>query len=95
MYLLGKQLHEHQAQLVHHQLMLEIGEDIVVLFRGPLMISLASVARKLCTTLVDPKGLEAFVAGRLIVLNKKPGVRPIGVGGNLLKDRWESSFVCH
>ena len=42
--------------------------------------SLASVARKLCTTLVDPKGLEAFVAGRLIALNKKPGVRPIGVG---------------
>ena len=44
------------------------------------MISSASVVRKLCTTLVDPKGLEAFVAGRLIALNKRLGVRPIGVG---------------
>ena len=41
------------------------------------MISSASVVRKLCTTLVDPKGLEAFVAGRLIA---RLGVRPIGVG---------------
>ena len=38
------------------------------------------MARKLRTTLVDFKGLEAFVAGRLIALNKRPGVRSIRAG---------------
>ena len=38
------------------------------------------VACRLCTTFVDPEGLEAFVASRLIALNKCPGVRPIGIG---------------
>ena len=42
--------------------------------------SLASVARRLCTSYVHPIGLSAFVAGRLIALDKNPGVRPIGVG---------------
>ena len=42
--------------------------------------SLASVARRLCTSYVDPSSLSAFVAGRLIALDKNPGVRPIGVG---------------
>ena len=41
---------------------------------------LASVARRLCTTYVDPDGISALVACRLIALNKCPGVRPIGVG---------------
>ena len=40
----------------------------------------ASLAKEICTTSVDPKGLEAFVACRLIALDKCPGVRPIGIG---------------
>ena len=42
--------------------------------------SLASVARRLCTSYVHPSGLSAFVAGRLMALDKSPGVRPIGIG---------------
>ncbi len=42
--------------------------------------SLAAVARRLSTSFVDPKGLSAFVACRLIALDKCPGVRPIGIG---------------
>ena len=42
--------------------------------------SLALVARKLCTSCVNPDSIIAIVACRLIVLNKCPGVRPIGVG---------------
>jgi len=42
--------------------------------------ALAGVAKRLCTTFVDPSGLTAFVACRLIALDKCPGVRPIGIG---------------
>ncbi|XP_064388154.1 uncharacterized protein LOC135336323, partial [Halichondria panicea] len=42
--------------------------------------ALAATARRICTTLVDPSGLTAFVAYRLIALDKCPGVRPIGIG---------------
>ena len=41
--------------------------------------SLALLARRLCTTFVDPEGLAPLMACRLIALNKKPGVRPIGI----------------
>ena len=41
--------------------------------------SLAATAR-MCTCYVDPSGLSAFVACRLIALDKCPGVRPIGIG---------------
>ena len=41
--------------------------------------SLAQVTRRLCTSLVDPRGLSALLACRLIALDKCPGVRPIGV----------------
>ena len=42
--------------------------------------SLAAVGRRLCTSLVNPEGLSAFVASRLIPMDKAPGVRPIGIG---------------
>ena len=42
--------------------------------------ALACVARKIATSNVDPNGLAAYKACRLIALNKNPGVRPIGVG---------------
>ena len=42
--------------------------------------SIALVARKLCSGYVDPEGISALVASRLIALDKDPGVRPIGVG---------------
>ena len=42
--------------------------------------ALADVGRRIATTNVNPEGLEAFVACRLIALDKCPGVRPIGVG---------------
>ena len=42
--------------------------------------SLAATARRICTCYVDPSGLSAFVACRLIALDKCPGVRPIGIG---------------
>ncbi len=41
--------------------------------------SLALLARRLCTTLVDPRGLSALLACRLIALDKCPGVRPIRI----------------
>ena len=46
---------------------------------GDLCSALAAVGRKLCFLLVDPVGLEAFTACRLISLNKDPGVHPIRV----------------
>ena len=45
-----------------------------------LCAALASVARRISTECVDPRGLSAFVASRLIALDKCPGVRPIGIG---------------
>ena len=42
--------------------------------------ALAAVAKRLCTTSVDPDSLTAYIACRLIPLNKEPGVRPIGIG---------------
>ena len=41
--------------------------------------SLELVAKKICTSHVDPYGLAPFTACRLIALDKCPGVRPIGV----------------
>ena len=42
--------------------------------------AIAAVAHHLCTTLVDPKALRGFTCSRLMALNKKPGVRPVGIG---------------
>ena len=42
--------------------------------------SLAGVAKHLCTQFVDPANLAPLLASCLVALDKKPGVRPIGVG---------------
>ena len=42
--------------------------------------SLALVAKRLCTTYVDPKCVPPFLAYRLIALDKSPGVPLIGIG---------------
>ena len=42
--------------------------------------ALAAVARRICTTYVDPSCLMAYTSCRLIPLDKCPGVRPVGVG---------------
>ena len=45
-----------------------------------LCTSLAHMARCLCVEEIDPSHLRAFLAGRLIPLDKQPGVRPIAIG---------------
>ena len=42
--------------------------------------ALALFSRRLACRYVDPEGLSAFTACRLLALDKCPGVRPIGVG---------------
>ena len=42
--------------------------------------ALAAVGCRICSSLVSTESIGAFVACRLIPLNKFPGVRPIGVG---------------
>ena len=41
--------------------------------------ALSAFTRRICSTLTDPSGLAAFIACRLIPLNKNPRVRPIGI----------------
>ena len=42
--------------------------------------AVAAIGRRICSRFVDPKGLSALVACRLIALDKCPGIRPIGIG---------------
>ena len=42
--------------------------------------ALAQVAKRLCTSYVDPRSLSPLLACRLIALDKHPGIRPIGIG---------------
>ncbi len=42
--------------------------------------SVALLARRICTTTVDPAGLTPLTACRLVALDKCPGVRPVGIG---------------
>ncbi len=44
-----------------------------------LCAALASVAKRICTSFVDPEPLAPLLACRLIALDKCPGVRPIGI----------------
>ena len=37
------------------------------------------MAKRLCTKLIDPSSIAPFLTGRLIALDKNPGVRPIRV----------------
>ena len=41
--------------------------------------ALAAVTKRISTEHVDPSGLTAFIASRMIPLDKQPGVRPIGI----------------
>ena len=45
-----------------------------------LCASLASVARRICSSYVNPTLIAPMLACRLIALDKNPGVRPIGIG---------------
>ena len=46
-----------------------------------LCAAIATMTRRLCTEFIDPLGIEAILANRLIPLDKEEGaVRPIGVG---------------
>ena len=45
-----------------------------------LCTALASFAKRISTSYIDPLGLSAYTASRLIPLDKSPGVRPIGIG---------------
>ena len=45
-----------------------------------LCASLASVARRICSSYVHPTSIAPLLACRLIALDKHPGVRPIGIG---------------
>ena len=47
---------------------------------GDLCDSLALCAIRICTEYVNPSGLTALVASRLVSLDKNPDVRPIGIG---------------
>ena len=42
--------------------------------------AMADMAKRLCTEHMDPVGLEAYTANRLVALDKCPGTRPIGIG---------------
>lgn len=45
-----------------------------------LRTALAKVIKKMCVETISDNSLEALLASRLVPLDKKPGLRPIGVG---------------
>ena len=49
---------------------------------GDLCASLASVARRICSSYVNPALVAPLLACRLIALDKHSGIRPIGVGNS-------------
>ena len=63
-----------------HQALMPQGGSTYVLHSALIQliyVMLLPLAKRICTTYVDPKGFEAFVACRLISLCKCPGVRTI------------------
>ena len=44
------------------------------------LLPLATIARRICSSYVDPTSIKPLLACRLIALNKHPGVRPIVIG---------------
>ena len=46
---------------------------------GEVCTAVARVARRLCSSYVDPEGITSLAACCLIALDKSPGVRPIGI----------------
>ena len=49
-------------------------------FQSSLCDDIASMARKLCTSFIDPDTIHAYTACRLIALDKNAGVHPISIG---------------
>ena len=47
---------------------------------GELCDAIALMARRLSTEYLDPASLNKYTAGRLVPLDKKPGIRPVGIG---------------
>ena len=45
--------------------------------------SIAGLTRRLCSSYVDPQGISSLTACCLVALDKRPGIRPIGVGETL------------
>jgi hypothetical protein len=41
---------------------------------------MANMAQRVCSKLIDPRPLEAFLANRLLPFDKCPSVHPIGIG---------------
>ena len=54
--------------------------------------SIASLTRRLCSSYVDPQGISALTACRLVALDKCPGVRPIGIGETLRRLIYKAVF---
>ena len=42
--------------------------------------AIALLGRRVCTSFVDPALMKPYTACRLVPLDKKPGVRPVGIG---------------
>ena len=51
------------------------------------------MTRRLCQQYVDPAGLTAFIACRLVALDKCPGVRPVGIGEVVMIRRIASKAI--
>ena len=59
-----------------------LGGDCAVVCQASadLCHSLTLLAKRICTSFVDPAGLAPLLTCRLVALDKCPGVRPIGIG---------------
>ncbi len=61
------------------------GDACVLVIKTPrdLCTAIASVARRLCSSHVDPVSIAPLLSCRLIALDKNPGVHPIGISDTL------------